>query len=121
MAGRYHHLISHGRSSWGHRWRALRHGLLWPYRPDPTEVARIPRVPPRAPPAPPPGQAALTWVGHSTFLLQIPVDGRIVNVLTDPVWSDRVAGHIRRLHPPGIPWDELPPIDVVLLSHNHYD
>jgi N-acyl-phosphatidylethanolamine-hydrolysing phospholipase D len=64
---------------------------------------------------------AITWVGHSSFLLQL--DG--VNVLTDPVWSDR-ASPLRwlgpkRWVPPGIDFDALPPIDAVLLSHNHYD
>jgi N-acyl-phosphatidylethanolamine-hydrolysing phospholipase D len=63
----------------------------------------------------------LTWVGHSTFLIQI---GGL-NVLTDPMWSDR-ASPLRfvgpkRWVPPGIALDELPPIDVVVLSHDHYD
>ena len=66
-------------------------------------------------------QCIVTWVGHSTFLLQ--VGG--VNILTDPVWSDRCfpvqwAGP-RRLVPPGIAFEALPPIDVVLQSHDHYD
>ncbi len=65
---------------------------------------------------------AVTWVGHATFLIQI--DG--LNILTDPVWSERVGifnGRIgiHRHTPPGIPWEKLPPIDVVLISHNHYD
>ncbi len=64
---------------------------------------------------------AATWVGHSTVLLQ--VGGR--NVLTDPMWSGR-ASPVRwagphRLTTPGLALDALPPIDVVLLSHNHYD
>ncbi len=63
----------------------------------------------------------LTWVGHATFLLQI--GGK--NILTDPVWSDRVgpASFLgpKRYTPPGIPWEKLPPIDVVVISHNHYD
>ncbi len=65
---------------------------------------------------------AVTWVGHATFLIQI--DG--LNILTDPVWSERVGifnGRIgiQRYTAPGIPWEKLPPIDVVLISHNHYD
>jgi N-acyl-phosphatidylethanolamine-hydrolysing phospholipase D len=63
----------------------------------------------------------LTWVGHATFLIQI--GGQ--NVLTDPMWSDRASpvpfAGPRRWTPPGIPFDELPPVDVVLISHNHYD
>ena len=63
----------------------------------------------------------VTWVGHSTFLIQI--GG--VNLLTDPMWSDRASpipgvGPKRRVSP-GIRFADLPPIDLVLLSHDHYD
>ena len=63
----------------------------------------------------------LTWIGHSTVLVQI---GGL-NVLTDPVWADRAsplpfAGPRRRLAP-AVRLADLPPIDVVLISHNHYD
>jgi len=79
------------------------------------------------PPGPPPpervvgGALRLTFVNHSTTLIQL--DG--VNVLTDPIWSERpspvqFAGP-RRHRPPGIRFRDLPPIDVVLVSHNHYD
>ena len=63
----------------------------------------------------------ITMVGHATVLIQ--VGGR--NILTDPVWSDRASPFSfagpRRVAAPGIRLDELPPIDAVLLSHNHYD
>jgi L-ascorbate metabolism protein UlaG (beta-lactamase superfamily) len=63
----------------------------------------------------------ITWVNHSTFLLQ--VDG--LTVLTDPVFGQRIGlwGLIgpRRIHAPGIDFETLPPIDAVLLSHDHYD
>lgn len=63
----------------------------------------------------------LTWVGHSTFLIQI--GG--VNVLTDPIWSERASPlpgvGPRRVVPPGIPFEHLPSIDIVLQSHDHYD
>lgn len=67
------------------------------------------------------GQATATWIGHSTVLLQ--VGG--LNVLTDPMWSERAfpvqwAGP-RRVMPPAVALDALPPLDVVLLSHSHYD
>jgi N-acyl-phosphatidylethanolamine-hydrolysing phospholipase D len=66
-------------------------------------------------------QVTVTWVGHSTVLLQI---GGL-NVLTDPTWSNRASPlwfvGPRRLAPPAIDFDALPPIDVVLQSHNHYD
>ena len=63
----------------------------------------------------------ITFVNHSTFLIQF---GGI-NVLTDPVWSERVSPFSwigpARMRPPGIMWEDLPPIHLVLLSHNHYD
>lgn len=67
------------------------------------------------------GECAVTFVNHITFLLQF----RRLNVLTDPVWSERVSpvqwAGPRRVHAPGIPFDALPRIDLVLVSHNHYD
>ena len=67
------------------------------------------------------GALSATWVGHATTLLQI--GG--VNVLTDPMWSERASPVFfagpRRLVPAGIDFDALPPVDVVLISHNHYD
>ena len=63
----------------------------------------------------------MTWVGHSTVLLQL---GQL-NVLTDPMWSERASPSRwvgpRRFMTPAVDFDELPEIDVVLLSHNHYD
>jgi len=73
--------------------------------------------------APPPvsAQARITWVGHSSFLIQVAG----LNVLTDPIWSDRASpvsfAGPRRLVPPGLPLTDLPPIDITLLSHDHYD
>jgi len=64
---------------------------------------------------------AITWIGHSSFLLQC--DG--LNILTDPVWSARaspvsfIGPH--RLVPPAIQFEQLPPIDITLVSHDHYD
>jgi N-acyl-phosphatidylethanolamine-hydrolysing phospholipase D len=68
-----------------------------------------------------PEELRITWVGHATFLIQI---GGL-NLLTDPHWSRRAspvqfAGPARFV-PPGVPWERLPPIDAVLLSHDHYD
>jgi L-ascorbate metabolism protein UlaG (beta-lactamase superfamily) len=60
-----------------------------------------------------------TFINHSTVLLQLDA----LNILTDPIFSD-VAGPMigpRRVRAPGIAFEELPKIDVVLLSHNHYD
>lgn len=74
-------------------------------------------VAPRAPGS----QLTITWVGHSSLLIQL---GGL-NILTDPMWSERASpasfAGPRRWVPPGIAFQELPPIDGVLLSHNHYD
>ena len=65
--------------------------------------------------------ATATWIGHSTVLLQI--GG--VSFLTDPTWSGRASpvafAGPRRFVPPGLALDDLPPIDFVVISHNHYD
>lgn len=63
----------------------------------------------------------VTWVGHSTVLIQM--EGK--NILTDPVWTDnagpfKFAG-AKRVSDPGIDIEKLPRIDIVLISHNHYD
>jgi len=63
----------------------------------------------------------VSFVGHVSTLIQT----QGLNILTDPVWSDRASPYTwigpRRVHPPGIRFDDLPPIDVILISHNHYD
>lgn len=61
-------------------------------------------------------RTSYTWIGHSTFLLQL--NG--LNILTDPVWAKRM-GFQKRLTEPGIPLEELPNIDIVVISHGHYD
>jgi L-ascorbate metabolism protein UlaG (beta-lactamase superfamily) len=81
----------------------------------------------KTPPGPPPPQRVdgdalrITFINHSTLLIQT----ASVNILTDPIWSERCspvgfAGPVRH-HPPGIRLEDLPPIDAVLISHNHYD
>lgn len=59
---------------------------------------------------------SITWVGHATFLIQL--SG--LNIITDPVWASRL-GFEKRLARPGIPIEKIPDIDIVLISHNHYD
>jgi L-ascorbate metabolism protein UlaG (beta-lactamase superfamily) len=62
------------------------------------------------------GRDALTWIGHATYLVQL--GGR--TVITDPILSPRVA-IVPRNAPPGLTHDTLPRIDVVTVSHNHFD
>ena len=63
----------------------------------------------------------VTWLGHSTLLIEI--DG--VRVLTDPVWGKRASplafAGPKRFHPPPAPLAALPPLDAVIISHDHYD
>ncbi|MDP2855060.1 MAG: MBL fold metallo-hydrolase [Smithellaceae bacterium] len=69
---------------------------------------------------PNPAKIQITWIGHATFLIQ--VEG--INILTDPVFNNKASPlgiGFERKSPPGIPFDRLPPIHAVLLSHNHYD
>jgi N-acyl-phosphatidylethanolamine-hydrolysing phospholipase D len=63
----------------------------------------------------------MTWIGHSTFLIQVAG----MNILTDPIWSKRASPvpylGPKRVARPGLPFDQLPKIDLVLISHTHYD
>ena len=66
-------------------------------------------------------EIAVTFVNHATVLVQ----SKSFNFLTDPVWSERVSpvtwAGPKRHRAPGIPFEELPKIDFVVISHNHYD
>lgn len=59
----------------------------------------------------------MTWAGHASWIVRI---GGLT-VLTDPVWSRRILGTPARITPVGVRWEALPPVDAVLISHNHYD
>ncbi|CAM3040026.1 MBL fold metallo-hydrolase [Rariglobus hedericola] len=95
------------------RWKRSSRPAPWPAQPLPARITPAPLDPAH--------RLAATWIGQSTFLLQT----RLGNILTDPVYSDRIgpANRIgpRRVRAPGIAFDDLPAIDVVLLSHDHYD
>lgn len=66
-------------------------------------------------------KVSATFINHATMLVQLPG----INILTDPVYSERVSPFSfvgpKRVREPGLPMDVLPPIDVVVVSHNHYD
>jgi L-ascorbate metabolism protein UlaG (beta-lactamase superfamily) len=96
------------------KWQLKRESGVWsPYRDEP------------AGPPPPhhvePGQMRVTFINHATTLIQL--DG--FNVLTDPIYSARASPFTfagpHRVRPPGIKFEDLPPIHAIVLSHNHYD
>jgi L-ascorbate metabolism protein UlaG (beta-lactamase superfamily) len=93
------------------RWRAERATVTWP-----SQVAVTPTVPESRV-----ERMRITMVGHATLLIQVAG----LNILTDPVWSERTSpvtfAGPRRVTAPGIALEDLPGIDVVLVSHNHYD
>jgi L-ascorbate metabolism protein UlaG (beta-lactamase superfamily) len=78
-------------------------------------------VQPRRPPKPELDDVLVTFVGHATFLVQ----ARGTAVLIDPVFAQRASPFSfagpHRVRQPGVRFDDLPPISLVLLSHNHYD
>ncbi|TGK05716.1 MBL fold metallo-hydrolase [Leptospira selangorensis] len=66
-------------------------------------------------------QIAITFINHATVLIQ----SHEMNILTDPVWSNRISPvswiGTKRVREAGIQMDDLPPIDLIIISHNHYD
>lgn len=84
----------------------------------PEEVPVAPTVPPRRVDG---ATMLVTWIGHATVLVQ--TSG--LNILTDPIWSERASPFSfagpKRVRAPGVRFEDLPRIDLVLVSHNHYD
>ena len=105
----------------GSTWEMIRHQLFGDEQ----------RVPPSPPPvvaratadysAPPASGLRATWIGHASTLVEI--DGH--RLLTDPIWSERASPSTwvgpRRFHPPPLPLEALPHVDVVIISHDHFD
>ena len=93
------------------RWQLGGGRVAWPDA-APADVVR---------PSPRVDDLAVTMIGHASLLLQIAG----LNVLLDPVWSERASplsfAGPRRVNPPGVRFEDLPKIDVVLVSHDHYD
>ncbi|MFJ8076745.1 MBL fold metallo-hydrolase [Streptomyces sp. NPDC096176] len=88
-------------------------------RPGPDGMTDIPALPFEPGPLPEVDATtlAVTWVGHASWVLRI---GGLT-VLTDPVWSRRILGTPVRITPVGVRWEDLPPVDAVVISHNHFD
>jgi N-acyl-phosphatidylethanolamine-hydrolysing phospholipase D len=99
------------------QWERLTHKRAPTPRPEQVPVVPHAVAQPRAAA----DEIRVTWVGHATFLVQ--AGG--LNLLTDPHWSRRASPSQivgpARFQEPGVPFDVLPPIDAVLLSHDHYD
>ncbi|CAM5495444.1 hypothetical protein SNARM312S_02117 [Streptomyces narbonensis] len=96
--------------------RLAREGAV---RPRPEGLRDIPLLPFEPGPLPPagPDTLAVTWAGHASWILRL---GGLT-VLTDPVWSRRIFGTPARLTPVGVRWEDLPRVDAVVISHNHFD
>jgi L-ascorbate metabolism protein UlaG (beta-lactamase superfamily) len=104
---------AHGPAGFYNRWLRGAERSAWP--------RNVP-VTPTVPPAHVGGDEMLvTWIGHATVLVQTAG----LNILTDPVWSRTVSPFPpigpERVRAPGVPFENLPKIDLVLVSHNHYD
>ncbi|MFE0735024.1 MBL fold metallo-hydrolase [Streptomyces sp. NPDC058855] len=96
--------------------RLAREGAV---RPRPEGLRDIPLLPfaPGPLPGAGPGTVAVTWAGHASWVVRV---GGLI-VLTDPVWSRRILGTPARITPVGVRWEDLPPVDAVVISHNHFD
>ena len=96
------------------KWYATRKRQAWPAFSDLPATDKPPRKVAD-------NRLRVGFAGHASLLIQT----QGLNLLTDPVWSDRAGPFAwagpKRVHPPGIRFEDLPPIDVVLISHNHYD
>ena len=96
------------------KWMATQDQEPWHYRDEvsPLEPRQIVTQP---------DTNRITFINHATFLIQ----ADSLAILTDPIWSDRASpfqfAGPKRYHEPGIRMNQLPPIDLVLISHNHYD
>jgi L-ascorbate metabolism protein UlaG (beta-lactamase superfamily) len=100
-------------TSWQYLKDTLRGRHAWP-----TSVPVTPTIPPRRVA----GQRMLvTWIGHATVLVQT----QGLNILTDPVWSERASpvsfAGTKRVREPGVRLADLPKIDLILISHDHFD
>ena len=65
----------------------------------------------------PPGSSSITWIGHSTMLIHL--DN--FNIITDPMYNNYILVFAKRYYEPAIKFENLPPIDAICISHEHYD
>jgi L-ascorbate metabolism protein UlaG (beta-lactamase superfamily) len=105
----------------GRFWRMMRHQFFGSEERVPKRTIPVERRTASDYSAAPAFGLRATWIGHASTLVEI--DGR--RVLTDPIWSERCSPTTlvgpKRFHPPPIPVEQLPPIDAVVISHDHYD
>ena len=105
--------------------KRLREVLRWQFAGDRKRQVWPKQVPSGHSDAPPPrvdgNRIRFSFVGHASWLIQTAG----LNILVDPVWSKRASpvsfAGPKRVNDPGIPFDKLPAIDAVLVSHGHYD
>jgi L-ascorbate metabolism protein UlaG (beta-lactamase superfamily) len=102
-----------GRGNIFNRWATSSERAVWP-----EQVPVTPTAPPRRVDG---DEMRVTWIGHATVLVQM----QGLNILTDPIWSERASPFSfvgpMRVRAPGVRFENLPKIDLVLISHNHYD
>lgn len=96
------------------KWKWESHPAEWPERVEnPPRPSLVPRIEGRA--------LRATWIGHATVLIQT----EDLNILTDPMFSERASPFSfigpKRVRPPFVPIEKLPRIDVIIISHNHYE
>lgn len=119
--GKFQNLVPTDKLAPGTFWAMVRHQLFG-------DEERVPRrsIPVQARATadyqtPPGGGVRVTWIGHATALVEL--DGH--RVLTDPIWSERCSPSRwfgpKRFHPAPLALDALPPIELVVISHDHYD
>jgi L-ascorbate metabolism protein UlaG (beta-lactamase superfamily) len=96
------------------KWKWTSDATEWPKWKELEHVGWMNRVPEQ-------GEFTVTLINHASHLIQFPG----LNVITDPIYSTRASpvswAGPKRIHDPGISFEKLPRIDVVLISHNHYD
>ena len=97
------------------RWKMTTRTAPWTPRPAPAPPSNLPPATMNGP------RCRITFINHATVLIQYAG----MNLITDPIWNDRASPFSwigpRRFSPPGVPFENLPKIDFILLSHNHYD